>query len=61
MDLTEKASWREIIKRRFGPDHDRPCNKPTTLTCAMWDCQAANECQHQPVAAAIRSMGEKGE
>ncbi len=37
---------REIVKRRFGSAHDKPCKQPTTITCALWRCQYANECQH---------------
>lgn len=35
----------EIVWRRFGRDHDKPCRNPTVLTCAFWECQVANECQ----------------
>ena len=40
------AEEREIAQRRFGSRHDKPCRRPTILTCALWDCQQANECQH---------------
>jgi hypothetical protein len=35
----------EIMWRRFGSEHDKPCKRPTVLTCAMWECQQANECR----------------
>jgi hypothetical protein len=35
----------EIVRRRFGRDHDKPCNRPSILTCAMPECQYANACQ----------------
>lgn len=34
-----------IVRRRFGPAHDRPCNRPEVITCARWQCQKANRCQ----------------
>jgi hypothetical protein len=42
----------KIVRRRFGRDHDRPCNNPDMLTCAMPECQYADACQasrFQPV------------
>lgn len=36
----------EIVQRRFGKEHDRPCHRPNVLTCAMPECQYANACQH---------------
>ena len=36
----------EIAQRRFGSRHDKPCRRLTILTCALWECQQANECQH---------------
>jgi hypothetical protein len=35
----------EIVNRRFGRDHDKPCKRPEVLTCAQWECQQAGECQ----------------
>jgi hypothetical protein len=35
----------EITARRFGRNHDRPCNDPNTLTCSFYECQKCNECQ----------------
>ena len=35
-----------ISSRRFGESHEKPCKRPTVLTCALWECQHANECQH---------------
>jgi hypothetical protein len=35
----------EIIMRRFGRDHDKPCADPTVLTCTFVECQVANRCQ----------------
>jgi hypothetical protein len=37
----------KIVWRRFGRDHDKPCRRPEMLTCAMWKCQRANQCQHE--------------
>lgn len=31
--------------RRFGSAHDKPCKNPSVVTCAMWECQQANECR----------------
>lgn len=36
----------EIARRRFGRDHDKPCERPETLTCAMWACQVRDRCVH---------------
>jgi hypothetical protein len=35
----------EIVYRRFGRDHKRPCRRPEVTTCALWACQFANACQ----------------
>lgn len=35
-----------IVRRRFGRDHETPCARPETLTCARWECQAQNRCVH---------------
>ena len=37
-----------IIARRFGNRHSRPCNDPNVLTCAMSECQWADECRLCP-------------
>lgn len=38
-------SIEDIVRRRFGRNHDKPCNKPDVLTCALWECQNADQCQ----------------
>lgn len=43
MNATERN---EVISRRFGPGHEKPCRRPEVITCAGWDCQKAGECQH---------------
>lgn len=46
MDAMEAATeTNEVISRRFGRDHEKPCKRPNVLTCAMWKCQSAGECQ----------------
>lgn len=35
----------EIARRRFGRDHGDPCIKADCITCALWQCQVAGECQ----------------
>ena len=40
----------EMVTRRFGRTHERPCKNPRTLTCAMPECQYANECRASPLA-----------
>jgi hypothetical protein len=35
----------ERIWRRFGSNHEKPCKRPECATCAMWECQMADECQ----------------
>jgi hypothetical protein len=49
-----RAGWREfrtsdpdahIVMRRFGRNHEKACNRPDVLTCALLECQSANECQ----------------
>jgi hypothetical protein len=37
-----------LHQRRFGRDHEKPCNDPTVLTCAFSECQEANECRCRP-------------
>jgi hypothetical protein len=39
----------DTVWRRFGRDHDKPCKRPTVLTCAMWECQKANHCRWSEV------------
>lgn len=36
----------EIVRRRFGRDHAAPCKRPDVLTCALSQCQHANECRY---------------
>lgn len=38
----------KIVRRRFGRDHDLPCNRPEVLTCALWACQSVGKCQDIP-------------
>lgn len=38
----------EIVSRRFGPEHERECQRPQIVTCALWECQVANVCQYDP-------------
>lgn len=45
--LTE-AEISNIWRRRFGSDHVWPCRRPGVTTCALWECQKADECQHPP-------------
>jgi len=49
-----QTGWREfnpsdpdahIVMRRFGRNHARSCNRPSVLTCALPECQYADECQ----------------
>ena len=35
----------KIVRRRFGSQHDKPCARPNTLTCALWECQKADRCK----------------
>jgi hypothetical protein len=51
---TSTAGWRHVttlppaddpVWRRFGREHDKPCRRPEVLTCALCECQRANECQ----------------
>ena len=35
----------EVIWRRFGSEHEKPCKRLGVTTCAMWECQKANQCQ----------------
>lgn len=44
----------KIAKRRFGSRHEKPCNNPRTLTCALWECQVANKCQESPLVGKWR-------
>lgn len=41
----EETNTKEIVARRFGLDHDKPCKRPDVITCAQWRCQMANECR----------------
>ncbi|MGY4622000.1 hypothetical protein ACVWZ4_007227 [Bradyrhizobium sp. USDA 4472] len=38
----------KIVSRRFGSRHEKPCNNPNVLTCAVWECQKADCCQRWP-------------
>jgi hypothetical protein len=42
----QEADWNEIVWRRFGRNHDKPCQRPEILTCALVECQKANCCQY---------------
>jgi len=53
-------SWEEIVKRRFGSRHDKPCARPEVLTCAMPECQLANRCRHNPTGGAIQKSRDLG-
>lgn len=35
----------DIFSRRFGPKFEKPCKNQGTIGCALYKCQAANECQ----------------
>jgi len=35
----------DVIARRFGPRHARPCADPQTITCALYECQERNRCK----------------
>ena len=43
--IAAAKEMREVSARRFGPNHEKPCKKPTTITCALWKCQEKNKCQ----------------
>lgn len=36
----------EIVMRRFGRAHEKPCRDPLVIECAMPECQRANECRY---------------
>ena len=68
-ELGQDVDVQAIIRRRFGSDHDSPCDHPRVTTCAYWECQFANRCQGmrdpekpQPpqIDAAIRKLAEEG-
>jgi hypothetical protein len=42
---TKTGSTDDWTWRRFGRQHDKPCKRPNILTCAMWECQQADECR----------------
>lgn len=45
--MADKATTAdEITSRRFGSLHEQPCKQGNVLTCALWECQKANECQY---------------
>lgn len=37
------------VHRRFGRDHEKPCKRPDVLSCAMVECQMADECRWDEV------------
>ncbi|QFT31833.1 hypothetical protein FIV00_15175 [Labrenzia sp. THAF82] len=39
------VDWNEVVWRRFGRRHEKPCLRPEVLTCALWECQKAGCCQ----------------
>lgn len=53
--MSEWEDVNEVVWRRFGPKHEKPCNRPGVTTCALWDCQHANRCL-DPVRPAPRSL-----
>lgn len=61
------ATEYEIVRRRFGRDHEQPCNDPNVTTCARWACQAAGCCQRvspkqlERIADKARKAGWKSE
>lgn len=44
------------VDRRFGRLHEKPCNRPETLTCALSACQFADECQAPKPPASRTNM-----
>lgn len=38
-----------IVHRRFGRAHENPCRRPTIITCALWECQSANDCRMEEI------------
>ena len=48
-----------IVKRRFGKLHEKPCKRPSVLTCAMPECQYANECRASPLALSWEYLDER--
>ncbi len=49
-----RAGWSEVVKRRFGSRHEKPCADPSMLTCASAECQIANRCRLNPAKPAGR-------
>lgn len=49
-----------IALRRYGRDHDKPCNDPSVLTCAMLECQVADRCRRGPPPATDSTGIEQG-
>lgn len=39
------ADVEEIVKRRYGRRHEKPCAKPDTLSCSLWECQERDRCR----------------
>ena len=52
------AELDKIVKRRFGRDHEWPCNNPNVLTCAQPECQYANACQ-EPYLSGVVGRGKE--
>jgi hypothetical protein len=46
--MRDEIPIEEIVGRRFGSDHEKPCAEPEIRTCALWNCQIANQCQMLP-------------
>ena len=44
-----------IVARRFGSRHEKPCARPDILTCALWECQSINRCQHTGIVVVLPS------
>ena len=45
-DKPKTTTDNEIVQRRFGIEHEKPCIDPNAIECALYACQEANECQH---------------
>jgi hypothetical protein len=46
-----EAEADDPVRRRFGRDHDKPCNDPNVLSCSRWACQSINRCARAVIAA----------
>lgn len=56
-----QAQISDIVRRRFGSLHDKPCSRAEVLTCARWECQVRDRCQYLPTALSIVSDQPQGE